>query len=98
MQQRFTWEFAIKSKLPLRFVLLRRAKLVLAKTYGKFPNVPLMLHLCPSLNFNHMLGSCQSIGSWPVLFKNSFTLEKGLLPKKPRKADKGLGWGLSTMK
>ena len=34
---------------------------------------------------------CQSIGSTPFFSKNSFVLLNGLLPKKPRKADSGLG-------
>src|SRR5699024_7584985 len=33
----------------------------------------------------------QSTGCWPDAFKKSFALEKGLLPKKPRYAESGLG-------
>ena len=34
---------------------------------------------------------CQSIGSIPWLSRKAFVLLNGLLPKKPRKADSGLG-------
>lgn len=43
-------------------------------------------------------GICQSIGSCPCCSKIRFVLEKGLLPKKPRWADSGLGWGAFKIK
>jgi hypothetical protein len=55
--QRFTWNFTIESKLPLRFALLRRAKLVLAKIYGKIPHVPLMPYPCPSLTGDNQINT-----------------------------------------
>ena len=38
-------------------------------------------------------GNCQSIGLSPNLIKASLHLENGREPKKPRSAEKGLGWG-----
>ena len=40
----------------------------------------------------------QSIGSAPFSCRKAFVLLNGLLPKKPREADNGLGWGLFIMK
>ena len=38
-----------------------------------------------------MLSICQSISCLLILFKNSLVLEKGLLPKNPLVAERGLG-------
>jgi len=38
-------------------------------------------------------GSCQSISGRPFSRKYRFARENGRLPKKPRYADNGLGWG-----
>ena len=40
----------------------------------------------------------QSISGFQILFKISFVLEKGLLPKNPLWAEKGEGWADSMMK
>ena len=45
-----------------------------------------------------MSGTCQSIGVSPIEIKKLFTREKGLLPKKPPLAERGLGWADSTIK
>jgi len=43
------------------------------------------------------LGISQSISSNPSCRNMAFVLEKGRLPKKPRCADRGLGWGERMM-
>lgn len=40
----------------------------------------------------YIFSICQSIGSLPMETRKLFALEKGLLPKKPLLADRGLGW------
>ena len=48
--------------------------------------------------FFYRFSICQSIGSSPFFSRNALVLEKGLLPKNPRKADRGLGWGDSRIR
>ena len=42
--------------------------------------------------FCYMFSICQSIGALLTEIRNLLILEKGLLPKNPLDADKGLGW------
>lgn len=61
--------------------------------------------LCTGVRFSHPLARCnqecggrhQSIGSRPADSSAALAREKGRLPKKPRCAESGEGWGASMM-
>ena len=48
--------------------------------------------------FCYMFSICQSIGALLTETRNLLILEKGLLPKNPLDADKGLGWADDKIK
>ena len=51
-----------------------------------------------NLTFCYMFSICQSIGALLTETRNLLILEKGLLPKNPLDADKGLGWADDKIK